>query len=508
MELILNNPFRVLGLAATASSRDIVKRISDLETFAELGKQKSYPTDFPHFGALNRSIDSIKDAARKIEQAEGKLFHSFFWFRSNDSVDELAFESLATSNSDAALSIWNKVLSRKSTNKYSWHLNRALLLLTKSIEPDDDSEESFDKDAFDSALEDFSVVIGDLLDESIRDVLGAGDTRIDRQAIKKKIVDEFITMTLSISHKPYGTNAVGIINSCGSFPEDARDYILSKVANPIVEQIQKIIQKSAQLREDDSQLTALKKGNGLTKAGKLVNELHAALSENNPKFQSIANEFADELCSCAVKAINDYEDTELASKFIEWANKSSSFSRIRSRIEENKEIIDRRVKGEKEEEIFSGIDQMLKKELFNLSSAENTLDAMKIELMKIRLQLGLEHQTYMAASSACVHHILSFLIEIGNEALDSFKTHNHADNLNDLKATLGKSAGIARKLRAFDMDAEARQRLNENLETVESVYENLNQRMAQTQSGSGIIAQIPPWLWIIGFFVLVSMCSK
>lgn len=47
MELVLNNPFRVLGLQATASTRDITKRVSDLETFAELGKSKVYPHDFP-----------------------------------------------------------------------------------------------------------------------------------------------------------------------------------------------------------------------------------------------------------------------------------------------------------------------------------------------------------------------------------------------------------------------------------------------------------------------------
>ena len=41
MELILNNPYRVLGADATISRKDLVKRISDLEMFAELGKEKN-----------------------------------------------------------------------------------------------------------------------------------------------------------------------------------------------------------------------------------------------------------------------------------------------------------------------------------------------------------------------------------------------------------------------------------------------------------------------------------
>ena len=132
MELVLNNPFRVLGLPATATTRDITKRISDLETFAELGKVKSYPHDFLRLGALDRSLEAIKDAARKIEQSEGRLFHSFFWFRAGDSVDELALESLTAGNVDEAADLWDKQLGKKGAKKYTWRLNRGVLHLLKA----------------------------------------------------------------------------------------------------------------------------------------------------------------------------------------------------------------------------------------------------------------------------------------------------------------------------------------------------------------------------------------
>lgn len=82
MDQVLRNPFRVLGLPVTASSREISKRISDLEMFAELGKAKEYPGDLLALGEIDRSIEAIKDAARRIELPETKIFHSFFWFRS------------------------------------------------------------------------------------------------------------------------------------------------------------------------------------------------------------------------------------------------------------------------------------------------------------------------------------------------------------------------------------------------------------------------------------------
>ena len=42
MQFVINNPYRILGLTANASSREVAKRVADLETFAEFGKIKKY----------------------------------------------------------------------------------------------------------------------------------------------------------------------------------------------------------------------------------------------------------------------------------------------------------------------------------------------------------------------------------------------------------------------------------------------------------------------------------
>jgi hypothetical protein len=45
LDLIINNPYRVLGIEVTASRKELVKRVSDLEMFAEIGKVKAYSLD-------------------------------------------------------------------------------------------------------------------------------------------------------------------------------------------------------------------------------------------------------------------------------------------------------------------------------------------------------------------------------------------------------------------------------------------------------------------------------
>jgi hypothetical protein len=114
MELVLKNPFRILGLPVTASSREVAKRVSDLEMFAELGKEKKYPGDLAEIGKIDRSLDSIKDAARRIELPEMRVFYSFFWFHIGDAVDELALECLENFELLEADNVWSKQLEKQT----------------------------------------------------------------------------------------------------------------------------------------------------------------------------------------------------------------------------------------------------------------------------------------------------------------------------------------------------------------------------------------------------------
>lgn len=109
MELIENNPFRVLGLPITASAREIEKRATELETYASMGKTKSYDTDF-NFKPVLRTLENIKEARKKLHLDEEKFRHSLFWFWNHNSVDELAFELLRDGNVDKAIAIWEKAV--------------------------------------------------------------------------------------------------------------------------------------------------------------------------------------------------------------------------------------------------------------------------------------------------------------------------------------------------------------------------------------------------------------
>lgn len=118
MESIENNPFRVLGLPVTATVREIDRRANDLETFAAMGKTKTFDSDFFNFVPVVRTLESVAEARKKLQLDKERFRHSLFWFWKNNSVDELAIDLLRDGNIDKAKAIWEKAVFADSEDVY------------------------------------------------------------------------------------------------------------------------------------------------------------------------------------------------------------------------------------------------------------------------------------------------------------------------------------------------------------------------------------------------------
>jgi len=103
MNAIINNPFRILGLKPTASEKETTKRVSDLLIYAEMGKQVTYETDFKFLGEVDRSENAIKEAAKKIENIELKIFYSLLYFEIKDENDLRAIRLIENKKYDDAI---------------------------------------------------------------------------------------------------------------------------------------------------------------------------------------------------------------------------------------------------------------------------------------------------------------------------------------------------------------------------------------------------------------------
>jgi hypothetical protein len=115
MDAIINNPFRILGLKPTASEKEITKRVSDLTIYAEMDKKVTYETDFEFLGRVDRSVNAIKEAAKKIENKELKIFYSLLFFENKVENDLKAIKLIEHKKyNDAIILLENAIFNNCS----------------------------------------------------------------------------------------------------------------------------------------------------------------------------------------------------------------------------------------------------------------------------------------------------------------------------------------------------------------------------------------------------------
>lgn len=120
MKLITNNPYRVTGILANASARELQKQKAKINAFAKVGKPLQSDLDFSILGDIERNEELINNAFSTIEQNNNKVNHSLFWFLNVTPFDETALNHLKNSNYEKALEIWEKISNRGEVNSKSY----------------------------------------------------------------------------------------------------------------------------------------------------------------------------------------------------------------------------------------------------------------------------------------------------------------------------------------------------------------------------------------------------
>lgn len=119
MDAIINNPYRILGLPTTATDKEITKRVSDLLIYAEIGKKVTFETDLPFIGELDRNIEAIKLASKRIELAENKIFYSLLRFDFIDNIEKESLEFLKNGDYKSSINVLEKEIFNISPIVYS-----------------------------------------------------------------------------------------------------------------------------------------------------------------------------------------------------------------------------------------------------------------------------------------------------------------------------------------------------------------------------------------------------
>jgi hypothetical protein len=98
MDIIKNNPYRIIGILVGTSTRDEHNKTKKLKMY--IGAQQEVPEDFsfPIIGSLNRNIENVEDAISKLNLNNDRVNASLFWFYNGNTItDEPMFDALKAS---------------------------------------------------------------------------------------------------------------------------------------------------------------------------------------------------------------------------------------------------------------------------------------------------------------------------------------------------------------------------------------------------------------------------
>ena len=239
MNLVLANPFRILGLPASATSREIARRVADLSVDIPFGKRPTFPLDQPSWGVIPRTIQDIESAAAAVDDVEGRWLNGLFWFRSVDAIDELALESLSTGKAVQALRLWDQRIAKGGRDAMSCLLNRSVLQFALASASVDARSDRFRMalDGLGRALTDYPLA-------------ARGDLPAGRwPEMLRRLPQLLLAMSQSVCPQGFGPENLGLITAVEAFPTEVRDELRAQVINPVFAWIESAILDSNRLED-------------------------------------------------------------------------------------------------------------------------------------------------------------------------------------------------------------------------------------------------------------------
>lgn len=462
MNILQNNPYRLLGIYANASAKDQLASIHKLEAYLKVGRQTALPLELPGFFPVEeKTVDIIKDAAAKLALPQSKLHYAQLWFLKIDQFDEIAFKHLLDDDIAKAMEIWGKHDSVSSLQ------NRIVCHLIQNNLPD--------VIRYAEKLYGNAGYISQFVSSVVGEGIGVATDNLGLDFIDA--LSEYVEL--------------GELLSTISLPT-WQQHVKQKLIAPLVSSIQDAIATSKQSRGEGAEVRLAAGNTLMQQANLLLTKLQGLLPNTDMQYQSIVDRLANEVLQCGIDYFNNSEDDDAPQKAMvlqKYALSIAAGPMAKDRCKENVKILEgfgpeykvrkqieriaKRLNDFKDEstspfKAFTGNKN-------SYIQIEQFVNSCRSDLIAIRDVLGGSANLYINLSSAVASAAINAIVENINAAqqMASISSVGSSERTS-LKDDVTKAKSVMRSISSLDMSVQCRNYFNKNNATLNRIYNQIN----------------------------------
>lgn len=493
VDIIGNNPFRILGVWSNSPEREIRANLSKIEIMSKVGKSANIENDrlipcciadnitsyknriaysesliqkssdlykkiygskvevykeilrdwelaaqtpSSWSGLPNRTSENINISVQKIASDKERVKYALFWFCNYTPSDAKALNLMLEQKWDEAYEVWSN-----ETN-FSAIINKSLILWI----------ERKDQGAITSI---HKIITDDTLRTEFVSAVTSGRIELSSEELSHIFWDalyEFPESELSLSDIMwYGSGKGNIILKHG-VTEDEKEYNQNKGFNILKSPIDDLLRKAGNLNENDFEKGRSAYYEVIKEAPNKLLRIKRVVGEDNYRYKLLCNEIAKKLLEFAIHYNNDKKDDWAAPQTALYiATSAMNFAideNLRERCKQNVDIFKRNKQILSTNKLLEEIDKKLKEideKSVKLPQAEKLQTDISMYVECIKTENGKESNIYKNVSDNAVNSILNVIIAICNRDKDA--------------TTASSASSLLKKMNSMEMCSETRERL-------------------------------------------------
>jgi hypothetical protein len=295
MNIIINNPYRIIGILSNATAKEVQSRKGKVTAYAKVGKQITSEYDFPFFDSIDRDQNKIEKAFSAIQQSKDMLENSLFWFLNTNSFDETAICYLSNGDKEKAIEIWEKVTTEKEINAKNYSCFNNIGTLKLLGESQEEIKEGIEKK--------IKLIESQSFTNFVHSVAGEAYI-IDNQ----KQVEIFINDILKqFQGKFSNSETLKLFSNCNG---TTQRYLSQKFTEEPLHNIESQIEITKKKR-NENKIGSFKFGLKLYENTKSdLTLLKSLLGVNDLKYKMIADNLAKEIMQCGIDYFNESQEND------------------------------------------------------------------------------------------------------------------------------------------------------------------------------------------------------